>query len=82
MGGQRFETIRQAKDGTIAWLLWYYQTRMQSTLNYVSPVKHEQSWTQQTAATMKLIQRWGTHSEGKVTAPPQLNTISPGLALK
>jgi hypothetical protein len=30
--GQRFETIRQAKDETIAWLLRYNQTRMHSTL--------------------------------------------------
>src|SRR5260370_34189435 len=35
--GQRFETIRQAKDETLAWLLWYNQTRMHSTLGYVSP---------------------------------------------
>jgi hypothetical protein len=25
--GQRFETIRQAKDEAIAWLLWYNRTR-------------------------------------------------------
>ncbi|MGA9668548.1 MAG: IS3 family transposase [Terracidiphilus sp.] len=42
--GRRFETIRQAKDETIAWLLWYNQTRMHSTLNYVSPVEFEQNW--------------------------------------
>ena len=42
--GQRFETIRQAKDETIAWLLWYNQTRMHSTLNYVSPMQFEQDW--------------------------------------
>jgi len=36
--GQRFETIRQAKDETLAWLLWYNQTRMHSTINYVSPI--------------------------------------------
>ena len=42
--GQRFETIRQAKDETIAWLLWYNQTRMHSTLNYVSPIQFEQDW--------------------------------------
>ena len=39
--GQRFETIRQAKDETIAWLLWYNQTRMHSTLGYASPVAFE-----------------------------------------
>jgi transposase InsO family protein len=40
--GQRFETRRQAKDRVIAWLLWYNQTRMHSTLAYVSPVRFEQ----------------------------------------
>ena len=49
--GQRFETIRQAKDETVAWLLWYNQTRMHSTLNYVSPIQFEQNWTE---ATMKV----------------------------
>ena len=44
--GQRFETIRQAKDETIAWLLWYNQTRMHSTLNYVSPIQFEQDWNE------------------------------------
>jgi transposase InsO family protein len=42
--GQRFETIREAKDETIAWLLWYNQTRMHSTLGYVSPIEFEQDW--------------------------------------
>jgi putative transposase len=35
--GQRFVTRRQAKDEVIAWLLWYNQTRLHSTLAYVSP---------------------------------------------
>ena len=42
--GQRFVTRRQAKDEVIAWLLWYNQTRLHSTLNYVSPVQFEQDW--------------------------------------
>ena len=42
--GQRLETIRQAKDETLAWLLWYNKLRMHSTLNYVSPVQFEQQW--------------------------------------
>jgi len=46
--GQRFLTIRQAKDETIAWLLWYNQTRMHSTLNYLSPVEFEQCWQEAT----------------------------------
>jgi putative transposase len=43
--GRRFESIRQAKDETIAWLLWYNRTRLHSTLNYLSPIKFEQDWT-------------------------------------
>ncbi len=41
-------TIRAAKDEAIAWLLWYNRTRMHSTLNYVSPIKFEQDWTDRT----------------------------------
>src|ERR1035438_9599029 len=46
--GQRFETIREAKDEVLAWLLWYNRTRMHSTLNYVSPVQFEQDWMETT----------------------------------
>ena len=42
--GQTFETRRQAKDEVIDWLLWYNQTRLHSTLAYVSPMKFEQDW--------------------------------------
>jgi transposase InsO family protein len=49
--GQRFETIREAKDEVIAWLLWYNRTRMHSTLNYVSPMQFEQDWMD---ATVKI----------------------------
>jgi putative transposase len=42
--GQRFETRRQAKDEVVAWLLWYNQSRMHSTLAYVSPVQFEIDW--------------------------------------
>ena len=41
---QRFETRRQAKDETIAWLLWYNSTRLHSTLAYVSPMRFEENW--------------------------------------
>ena len=47
--GKHFETIRQAKDEIIAWLLWYNQTRMHSTLNYLSPTEYEQACKQATA---------------------------------
>ena len=49
--GQRFETIREAKDEVIAWMLWYNRTRLHSTLNYVSPMQFEQDWTD---ATMNI----------------------------
>ena len=42
--GERLQTIRQAKDETVAWLLWYNRQRMHSTLSYVSPVEFEDAW--------------------------------------
>ena len=42
--GQKFKTRREAKDETIARLLWYHRTRLHSTLTYVSPVRFEQNW--------------------------------------
>ena len=55
--GLHFETFRQAKDEALDWLLWYNQTRLHSTLNYVSPVQYEQNWMQETAAIAKLTAR-------------------------
>ena len=40
--GQHFETRRQGKDEALDWLHWYNQTRLHSTLNYVSPMQFEQ----------------------------------------
>jgi putative transposase len=48
--GKHFETIREAKDETMSWLLWYNQTRMHSTLSYLSPVQFEQQWDGSTEA--------------------------------
>jgi transposase InsO family protein len=42
--GERFQTIRQAKDAVLAWLLWYNRQRMHSTLNYLSPTEFESRW--------------------------------------
>jgi putative transposase len=42
--GQRFVTRRQAKDETIAWLLWYDKVRLHSALAYVSPMQFESEW--------------------------------------
>jgi transposase InsO family protein len=49
--GQRFQTIREAKDETVSWLLWYNRTRMHATLNYLSPMQFEQDCTD---ATVKI----------------------------
>jgi putative transposase len=49
--GQRFSTIRQAKDETVAWLLWYNRQRMHSTLNYASPVEYEHNWDRMNETT-------------------------------
>ena len=41
--GERFPSIRQAKDAVIAWLLWYNRQRMHSTLNYLSPADFDKT---------------------------------------
>ena len=41
--GQRFKDRCQAKDEVISWLLWYNQSRMHSTLDYLSPVQFERT---------------------------------------
>ena len=41
---ERFQTIRQAKDAVLSWILWYNRQRMHSTLNYLSPVEFEYNW--------------------------------------
>jgi putative transposase len=42
--GQRFATRREAQDEALAWIRWYNQTRMHSTLNYLSPAEFENKW--------------------------------------
>jgi hypothetical protein len=39
LAGQRFSTRREAQDEALAWIRWYDQTRMHSTLGYVSPAQ-------------------------------------------
>jgi transposase InsO family protein len=48
--GEHFDTLRQAKDEVLDWLLWYNQTRLHSTLNYVSPTQFERDWNRSTPA--------------------------------
>ena len=41
--GQKFKTRGEAKDETIAWLVWNKRPRLHSTLACVSPVQFEQN---------------------------------------
>jgi len=43
LDGQTFKTRWEAKDETIAWLLWNKRPRLHSTLACVSPVQFEQN---------------------------------------
>jgi putative transposase len=40
--GQHLQTRRQGKEEALDWLHWYNQTRLHSTLKYVSPMQFEQ----------------------------------------
>ncbi len=42
--GERFMTVRAAKDAVMNWILWYNQKRMHSTIGYQSPVAYERAW--------------------------------------
>jgi transposase InsO family protein len=41
LADRRFHTRREAQDEALAWIRWYNQTRMHSTLGYVSPEQFE-----------------------------------------
>ena len=40
--GIKFHSHRGTKDAVMEWLLWYNQSRLHSTLNYLSPPQFEQ----------------------------------------
>jgi putative transposase len=48
--GEKFMTVRAAKDAVINWILWCNQERMHSTIGYQSPVEFEQAWQLQREA--------------------------------
>jgi putative transposase len=42
--GERFQTIRQAKDAVLVWQLWYSRQRVRPAPNYLTPAKYESRW--------------------------------------
>jgi hypothetical protein len=61
------QQLRQAKDEVIARLFWYNQTRLHSTLAYLTHVRFEQDWLAAAGQASQLVNRlWGTDSWGKV----------------
>ena len=48
--GEKFITVRTAKDAVMDWILWYNRKRMHSTIGYMSPVEYEQAWQLQREA--------------------------------
>ncbi len=48
--GEKFMTVRAAKDAVMNWIVWYNQKRMHSTIGYQSPVEFEQAWQLQREA--------------------------------
>ena len=42
--GEKFMTVRAAKDAVMSWILWYNRKRMHSTIGCQSPVEYEQAW--------------------------------------
>jgi len=48
--GEKFLTLRAAKDAVMNWIVWYNQKRMHSTIGYQSPVEFEQAWQLQREA--------------------------------
>jgi transposase InsO family protein len=68
--GQGFKTRRQAMDEVVAWMLWYNQTRLHSTLAYVSPDPVRRKLARRsTPAGQCVVQLWDTDSRGKVRNP-------------
>ncbi len=76
--GERLETIRQAKDAALAWLLWYNRQRMHSTLNYLSPKEYERrsenagsQAAADGAATKQAVEIWKSIKPISTFPPPR-----------
>ncbi len=48
--GEKFMTVRAAKDAVMNWILWYNRKRLHSTIGYRSPVAYERAWLSQRQA--------------------------------
>jgi putative transposase len=48
--GEKFITVRAAKDAALNWILWYNQKRLHSTIGYQSPVELDRTWRPQREA--------------------------------
>lgn len=44
--GEKFMTVRAAKDAVMDCILWYNQEPIHSMIGYRSPVEFEQAWLQ------------------------------------
>ena len=50
LAGRTFTTRHEARDEALEWIHWYNNTRMHSTLNYLSPAQFEENWYRAEAA--------------------------------
>ena len=75
--GQRFVTRRAARDEVVAKLLWYNQTRLHSTLAYVSPVQFEQDWLEVQANQVNSCIGYGVRIPGARSISPAVGFHPP-----
>ena len=53
LDGEKFMTVRAAKDVVMNWILWYNRKRLHSTIGYRSPVAYERAWLLQRASSLE-----------------------------
>ncbi len=77
--GQRFETRRQAKDETIAWLLWYNQhpAALDAGLCQPDAVRAKLACgSAQTSQRMTSAMGYGFQGQGQTSVPPSLAHVA------